>query len=336
MLYASSIPYLILNGIYIFSARPFILPRKQLFSAVAERYHATDMDKFVDLSTALRNVLPNAVMHQACTSTDTRTLADNTEVEIPMNLDQFFVSNMVTNLQDDGTMPKLAPDDVYKVQRETIGQGDSTKWHNIRHARITATKFHRVLTCTNDKPTVLVSDILGEAKDLSFVPAINHGRNMEPIARRVYIETMKKTHKNFTVEECGIFVDIDEPYLGASPDGLVSCNCCGEGVIEIKCPYSIAHLDPNETPPDYVTSTKDGSYKLKRSHMYYSQVQGQLAITGKSWCDFVIFTKHGHIRERIHVDEVFCVNLKAKLKTFFYQHVLPVLLKVHVHVAKSE
>ena len=26
--------------------------------------------------------------------------------------------------------------------------------------------------------------------------------------------------------------------MGASPDGIVSCECCGSGVVEIKCPYS--------------------------------------------------------------------------------------------------
>lgn len=26
--------------------------------------------------------------------------------------------------------------------------------------------------------------------------------------------------------------------MGASPDGIVNCVCCGKGVLEIKCPYS--------------------------------------------------------------------------------------------------
>ncbi|GFV45497.1 yqaJ domain-containing protein [Trichonephila clavipes] len=35
------------------------------------------------------------------------------------------------------------------------------------------------------------------------------------------------------VKICGLFVDKDKPFLCASPDGLV-----GDGLIEIKCPYS--------------------------------------------------------------------------------------------------
>ena len=34
------------------------------------------------------------------------------------------------------------------------------------------------------------------------------------------------------------------PFLGASPDGLVCCSCCGKGLLEIKCPYSIRDRDP--------------------------------------------------------------------------------------------
>ena len=27
-------------------------------------------------------------------------------------------------------------------------------------------------------------------------------------------------------------------FVGASPDAVVSCTCCGHGVLEVKCPFS--------------------------------------------------------------------------------------------------
>ncbi len=36
----------------------------------------------------------------------------------------------------------------------------------------------------------------------------------------------------------GIVINSSCPHMSASPDGIVNCDCCGEGVIEIKCPYS--------------------------------------------------------------------------------------------------
>lgn len=35
-------------------------------------------------------------------------------------------------------------------------------------------------------------------------------------------------------------------YLGASPDGLVSRRCCGEGLIEIKCLFSDSDQSPDK------------------------------------------------------------------------------------------
>ena len=49
---------------------------------------------------------------------------------------------------------------------------------------------------------------------------------------------MKKEHTDFGCRNCGLFLDIAKPYLGATPDQLVNCKCCGERLLEIKCPYA--------------------------------------------------------------------------------------------------
>ena len=41
-------------------------------------------------------------------------------------------------------------------------------------------------------------------------------------------------HHNFKVEESGLFISTEYPFVGASPDGLVTCACCSDGVCEIK------------------------------------------------------------------------------------------------------
>ena len=50
-----------------------------------------------------------------------------------------------------------------------------------------------------------------------------------------------------------MFVNQEYPWLHATPDFLCSCDCCGEGCGEIKCPYCLKDLDFQE----YVT--KQGS-----------------------------------------------------------------------------
>ena len=38
---------------------------------------------------------------------------------------------------------------------------------------------------------------------------------------------------------CGLFVDPKRQYIAASPDGMFSCACHGDAVIEVKCPFKI-------------------------------------------------------------------------------------------------
>ena len=49
--------------------------------------------------------------------------------------------------------------------------------------------------------------------------------------------------------ECGLFINPSYPTLGASPDGIISCDCCGIGTLEIKCPYCSRNSTP-ETATD--------------------------------------------------------------------------------------
>lgn len=37
------------------------------------------------------------------------------------------------------------------------------------------------------------------------------------------------------------------PHLGASPEGIVQCECCGNGVLEIKCPYNAREHSISDT-----------------------------------------------------------------------------------------
>ena len=57
-------------------------------------------------------------------------------------------------------------------------------------------------------------------------------------ARNVYCEVMNKEHKLFLVTKCGLFLDVSQPFIEASPDGMVHCLCCGKEALEIKCLYS--------------------------------------------------------------------------------------------------
>ena len=81
-------------------------------------------------------------------------------------------------------------------------------------------------------------------------------------------------------------------YLGASIDSFVSCQVCGCGIVEIKCPYG---SDKDETPwrkrqpqqcavdVKFCCELENGKLKLKGNHKYMFQVQGQMALYNVVW-----------------------------------------------------
>ena len=122
----------------------------------------------------------------------------------------------------------------------------------------------------------------------------------------------------------GLKVSKDHPYPGASVDGLVRCTTCGDGLVEIKCPYGTAtHTYRNLTPvacaaqPGFCCYIQDGRLCLKTSHSYHYQIQGQMAVCNVDWVDFVIWTKKDISVQRVVRDRNFWDGMLPKLQEFY-------------------
>lgn len=95
--------------------------------------------------------------------------------------------------------------------------------------------------------------------------------------------------------------------IAATPDGFVEEDEDGPGLIEVKCPESKRHLETwlsRELPSDYL-----------------EQVQGQMWVAGRSWCDFVSYDDRFPVPMRlviirVHRDEEYLASLKAKVTAF--------------------
>lgn len=131
---------------------------------------------------------------------------------------------------------------------------------------------------------------------------------MEEKAVDCYFKLMQTQHQNFKVVENELFIKKDKPFIGASPDRLVCCDCCGEGVLECKAPFSVRHTTPvsrdslqhlkylvykSKSP----SSLTENDIVLNKSHPYFTQCQMQMAVTNKLYCDFFCWTSHGHFLE---------------------------------------
>jgi hypothetical protein len=80
---------------------------------------------------------------------------------------------------------------------------------------------------------------LGKSQSIDHVPAIKYGRANENTVRNLFFALESQKHRNLKVEQCGLFVKSNRPYIAGSPDGIVLCNCCPTAVLEIKCPFTL-------------------------------------------------------------------------------------------------
>ena len=139
-----------------------------------------------------------------------------------------------------------------------IHQG-SPAWHTARESLLTASDFGAALSlnpyCSRQK---LWRIKLG----LEAVHENEHMRRgvaLEAAAIHAY-----QVDSGVLVDEAGLVVHPTEPWLGASCDGLVGA----DGLIEVKCPAQF-----RDEPPAY----------------HLAQMQGQLEITDRQWCDYAQF-----------------------------------------------
>ena len=127
-----------------------------------------------------------------------------------------------------------------------------------------------------------------------------------------YLIHFQENHRDASIRDCGLFINDSKQYLGASPDALVECSCCGKKFLEIKCPSSIMNKTPLPENLPYLIS-QDGKVVLKENHMYFAQIQGQLAITKRHWCHFYVYSQAGCHLETTQFDKSYWSKLEAKL-----------------------
>ena len=62
--------------------------------------------------------------------------------------------------------------------------------------------------------------------------ATKWGCQHEDVALEIY--SHRGQHEGMKVSKCGFFISTDQPFVGASPDAIVECSCCGAGICEVK------------------------------------------------------------------------------------------------------
>ena len=224
----------------------------------------------------------------------------------------------------------MSAEEAKSIEQRIIDQADDEFWMNERRKRITASK---VGTIAKMRVTTKFSATLQQLLYNKFGgnAATRCGQNNEDEARKLYVHYMRE-HTEIHVDHCGLFISPENPWLAASPDGLVTDPADESshlGLVEIKKnPYSASEQAISEAATSTafcLKQNKDGTYSLKPRHNYHFWVQCQLYCTGRDWCDFVVKTgKNVHIERIRRNDSWFKAHL-CKLRRFYFNCVLPEL-----------
>ena len=113
--------------------------------------------------------------------------------------------------------------------------------------------------------------------------------------------------KKKKTDEQGFFVSLDYPFIGASPDGIIHCECHAPRLIEVKCPFTHKSLSIENYSKQKNTclELRENSMKLKKNHSYCYLVQCQMGVTGVHLCEFYVCTTVDSHVELIEFDELF-------------------------------
>ena len=235
----------------------------------------------------------------------------------------------------------LSQSEVEAIEAATRGQTESTLWYALHNGRLTSSRFGEILhrrSTTN--PRRVVRDIMGYGgHSRGMPPQMRWGKDNESTARKLYLENRKSCGEEMIFEPSGLHLLPEKSYLGTSSDGKLTCksaDTCCNGCLEIKCPYSIGGMITISMKPldianqfgskFFMHQGEDGLLHLPREHPYFAQVQGEMAIIGVEWCDFVVCSGGDIVVERILADFQYWTELSDILDTFCVQYVVPEIL----------
>lgn len=142
------------------------------------------------------------------------------------------------------------------------------EWFKIRSCKLTASHAQEIGNCGKGLDSYILqimSEYFSTAEKENYTNEnIERGNELEEYARNMY-----ELENDLNVEEVG-FVEYNE-FVGCSPDGIVG----EEGLIEIKCVKDKNHFK--------IMLDK----KIESKYLW--QMQMQLLICGKKWCDYVSY-----------------------------------------------
>ena len=143
---------------------------------------------------------------------------------------------------------------------------------------------------------------------------------------------MNEYCKVFKKQICqiGVFIMPLQPFFCASSDALVVEDGCVLKCLEIECPFKCKKLAvydkvKKKCNVTYLYVNENGEVCLRQSHIYFTQCQMTMYVTGLNKCDFFVWSPVGSHLVSLKRDQKFLKSVVAKTTNFYFEHFLPAL-----------
>lgn len=159
-----------------------------------------------------------------------------------------------------------------------IPKQGTEEWHFERMGRFTSSCYSKLMASSRKKDQIFGDTAFSYILEVACERLTNEPQGFAGSKATEWGNDHESMAIGYYSSKQDLIVD-ESPFIpfglnaGGSPDGLVG----SDGIIEVKCPFnSVNHLkyfkEGSEIPKDYAI-----------------QIQGNLLVTGRDWCDFISF-----------------------------------------------
>jgi len=263
--------------------RILIKPKGIKFDPRPPQQRKIDEERFKTFSENLQNCLASSsffLFHDIksnCSEMSEQQVSEEQEESVAFTDSYDIATNRFKSMIDEHVSSlTITPEEIQETERLTRGQSKNNLWFEKRKTVLTASNFGNVAKTKVKPSNKLKAMLYGNFT----TEAVQYGIESEQKAVDLFRREMSKDGITVEVEEPGLSLSKDKPYLGASLDRIVTMTDTGEKWgMEIKSPFSKAGMTVDEackTKNFFLEKLADDSVKLKRNHNYFCQVQGQL------------------------------------------------------------
>lgn len=218
-----------------------------------------------------------------------------------------------------------------KITQMTTLQSASKHWSVFRMGRITASNFKEVCRTNLSKPSMSLIRKISSQNTTIQTKQMRYGKEHEHLAVDMLFNSEESYHVNLRKEQCGLLISSENPFLGASPDGFLICDCHGKIAVEVKCPYT--GKDTSDftdallklTDP-FLKKSEIGEIEFNTNHKYYYQVLTQIHLSNAVFGYFYVWSPEKQYLFEVSRNDELWNECIIKSKQFFKDVMLPELL----------